>query len=77
MGIALAGSLTRLAERVATVTVRGWRDAVYLQERLLDAERPGETEGTLRWQRQLGSHRLVGSYLPGTGDGFPAGDGVP
>jgi hypothetical protein len=43
---------------------RGWRDAVYLQERLMRLQRPWEFDGPLRWRRQNGGSRLVGSWLP-------------
>ena len=44
--------------------VQAWRDGVYVQERLLAAQRPWEREGPLRWRRELGGHRLDGAYLP-------------
>jgi hypothetical protein len=69
---ALASALAQVARRAGTSTARGWRDAVYLQERLLEAERPLERERALRWERRFRGYRLVGSHLPDA-----AGKGVP
>ena len=44
--------------------VQGWHDAVYLHTRLIDLQRPWEQEGALRWRRQIGGTRLIGSRLP-------------
>jgi hypothetical protein len=45
---------------------RGWRDALYLQARMLELQRPWEQRGSLRWRREIGGTRLVGSHLPVT-----------
>jgi hypothetical protein len=43
---------------------RGWHDAVYLHARLIELQRPWEREGALRWRREIGGTRLIGSRLP-------------
>jgi hypothetical protein len=60
----LAGTLRQLFAWLA----RGWRDTVYLHGRLMEWQRPWEQHGPLRWRRELGGTRLIGSQLPGMGD---------
>jgi hypothetical protein len=68
------GRTARLTRRVLDALGRNWRDTVYLQARLLEAQRPWEQQGPLHWRRQLGGGwRMVGSYLPeAEGTGSPA-----
>ena len=53
------------------------RDTVYLHERLLEAQRPWEQQATIRWRRQIGGWRLVGSYLPEDDDLRPPAGSAP
>ena len=52
------------AVRAAGLLRRGWQDARYLNERLVQLQTPWEDEGPLRWRRHLRGWRLVGSGLP-------------
>ncbi len=52
------------ARRLIGSLTRGWRDSLYLHRRLLEAQRPWEHQGPLRWQRQYRGWRIVGSRLP-------------
>jgi hypothetical protein len=68
-----AGSITsrsrlaRLTSRMFAALARNWHDTVYLERRLLDAQRPWDQQGPLRWQRELGGWRVVGAYLADDG----------
>jgi hypothetical protein len=60
-----SGSRTaRLAHRLLAALARNWRDTLYLNERLVRAQRPWEQQGPLRWRRERGGWRMVGAYLP-------------
>jgi hypothetical protein len=48
--------------RVAIAIKRFWDETTYAQEKLL--ERPWDHEGPLRWKRDLGGSRLIGSDSP-------------
>lgn len=61
---ALVGGFGRLVARLLSRLLRLWRGGVYIHERLLEAQCPWELEGGLRWQRDRGGWRLVGSTLP-------------
>jgi hypothetical protein len=54
----------RLGRRTLAALVRNWHDTRYLNERLLDARRPWEQQGPLRWRHEPGRWRLLGSCLP-------------
>ena len=62
--MASATSAMQLLRRVRSWVATGWNDAICLQERLLLLERPWESEGPLRWSREIGGHRLVGQEFP-------------
>jgi hypothetical protein len=55
--------MARVARRTLAALARNWRDTRYLHGRLLDAQRPWEQHGPLRWQHELGGWRLVGAHL--------------
>lgn len=57
----------RLVRRTVAALGRNWHETLYLQRRLVDARRPWDERGPLRWQHQLGGWRMVGSYLPDDG----------
>ena len=59
--------LVGLVRRALAGLRRNWHDTLYLEQRLLDGQRPWEHDGPLRWQRELGGWRMVGSYLPDGG----------
>jgi hypothetical protein len=50
--------------RTFAALARNWHDTLYLQRRLLDARRPWDQQGPLRWQHAPGGWRVVGAYLP-------------
>lgn len=52
----------RLALRIAAGLAAAWREGVRVQELMLSG--PWEREGELRWRRELGAWRLVGSTPP-------------
>jgi hypothetical protein len=60
----LSSRAARLVWRAVAGLRRNWHDTLYLERRLLDSQRPWERDGPLRWQRELGGWRMVGSYLP-------------
>jgi hypothetical protein len=62
-----SGSAARLVRRTFAALNRNWHDTLYLERRLLDAQRPWEQSGPLRWQPAPGGWRVVGAYLPDDG----------
>jgi hypothetical protein len=50
--------------RLIDSLVRGWHDSLYLHRRLLETQHPWDNQGPLRWQREPGGWKLVGSRLP-------------
>jgi hypothetical protein len=50
--------------RLIGLVVRGWQDSVYLHQQLIDAQRPWDHEGPLRWQGGSDGWRIVGARLP-------------
>ena len=61
----------RFVRRLVDSLGRGWRDSLYLHRQLLEAQRPWDHHGPLRWQRQRGGWRIAGSQLPDNVDGAP------
>jgi len=57
-------TITITVPRLATRLAQAWRAGVRVQELLLSG--PWEGEGELRWRRELGRWRLVGSISPFT-----------
>jgi hypothetical protein len=49
-------------QKLAGALSRFWQETTRAQELLL--RRPWEDEGPLRWQRDLGGRRLIGSVAP-------------
>lgn len=54
--------MPKVALRVARGLAGAWREGVRVQELMLSG--PWEQEGELRWRREVGAWRLVGSTPP-------------
>ena len=65
--IASRSRTARLSRRAFAALARNWHDTLWLERRLLDAQRPWDQQGPLRWQHGPGGWRMVGAYLPDDG----------